>query len=45
MLKEELEQTKAQLHAAQAELEELRGESERASRQANAAVVHAQQEL
>lgn len=45
MLKEELEQTKAQLHAAQAELEELRRESERANRQANAALVHAQQEL
>ena len=45
MLKEELEQTKAQLHAAQAELEELRRESERANRQANAALVHPQQEL
>ena len=45
MLKEELQQTKAQLHAAQAELEELRRESERTSREANAALVLVQQEL
>ena len=45
MLKEELQQTKAQLHAAQAELEELRRESERTSREANATLVLVQQEL
>jgi len=45
MLNEELQQTKAQLHAAQAELEELRRESERTNREANAALVLVQQEL
>ena len=45
MLKEELQQTKAQLHAAHAQLEELRRESERTNREANAALVLVQQEL
>ncbi|XP_020600925.1 uncharacterized protein LOC110040080, partial [Orbicella faveolata] len=38
-------QTKAQLHVAQGELEELRRESERTNREANAALVLVQQEL
>ena len=45
MLKEELQQTKAQLHAAQAEFEELRRELERTNRKGNAALVLVQQEL
>lgn len=45
MLKEELQQTKTQLHAAKAELEELRRESEKASKEANDALVQVQQEL
>ena len=45
MLEEELQQTKAQLHPAQAELEELRRESERSNKEANASLALAQQEL
>ena len=42
---EELEKTKALLHATRAELEEVRGVSQRASRKADAGLVHVNQEL